>query len=138
MHTRLASGVLLAAILAFSIASMAVAARPAFAQSETKGQSWSSMNTLAGDAEKTFETDKAGALAKIDQAERGWRAWLLPGWGEPEPSWLRTHPVTEERIRRLLALELPSMPGHTHAANFAPAVAPARGVSRWRPGGLGR
>jgi len=69
MHTRLASGVLLAAILAFSIASMAVAARPAFAQSETKGQSWSSMNTLAGDAEKTFETDKAGALAKLDQAE---------------------------------------------------------------------
>jgi hypothetical protein len=69
MHTRLASGVLLAAILAFSIASMAVAARPAFAQSETPGQAWSSMNTLAGDAEKTFETDKAGALAKLDQAQ---------------------------------------------------------------------
>jgi hypothetical protein len=69
MHTRLASGVLLAAILAFSVATMAVAARPAFAQSETRGQAWSSINTAVGDAEKTFETDKAGALAKVDQAQ---------------------------------------------------------------------
>lgn len=69
MHTKIASGVLLAAILAFSIASIAVTARPAFAQSETKGQAWNSINSALGDAEKTFETDKAGALAKVDQAQ---------------------------------------------------------------------
>lgn len=80
----------------------------------------------------------ASALAKIDQAERSWRAWLLPGWGNPEPSWLRTHPATEDRIRRLRVLELPPTPDHMNAANFAPAVAPARGVPCWRPGGLGR
>ena len=26
------------------------------------------------------------------------------GWGNPEPSWLRTHPATEERISLLLSL----------------------------------
>ncbi|MGH8472643.1 MAG: Zn-dependent protease, partial [Gammaproteobacteria bacterium] len=30
--------------------------------------------------------------------------FLLPVWGLPKPSWLRTHPPTEERVRRLLAL----------------------------------
>lgn len=43
-------------------------------------------------------------LAKIAAAERGWRRWLLPGWGAPQPSWLRTHPSTEERLRRLADL----------------------------------
>ncbi|BBL70072.1 zinc metalloprotease HtpX [Methylogaea oryzae] len=43
-------------------------------------------------------------LAKIEVAQRGWRRWLLPGWGSPEPSWLRTHPSTEERIQRLASL----------------------------------
>lgn len=47
----------------------------------------------------------ASALRRIEQATRSWRAWLLPGWGNPEPSWLRTHPATEERIARLLTLE---------------------------------
>lgn len=47
----------------------------------------------------------ASALAKIERVSRSWRAWLMPGWGNPEPSWLRTHPATEERIARLLALE---------------------------------
>lgn len=44
------------------------------------------------------------ALARIERVSRSWRALLFPGWGNPEPSWLRTHPATEERIRRLLAL----------------------------------
>ncbi|HEX9678862.1 hypothetical protein [Nitrososphaera sp.] len=70
MHkAKITSGTLLAAILVFSIASIAMAARPAFAQGETRGQSWSSINTAVGDAEKTFETDAAGALAKVDQAQ---------------------------------------------------------------------
>lgn len=46
----------------------------------------------------------ASALAKIEKVNRTWRASLLPGWGNPEPSWLRTHPATEERIRRLVQL----------------------------------
>ena len=40
----------------------------------------------------------ASALAKIERVSRSWRAWLLPGWGNPEPSWLRTHPATAERL----------------------------------------
>ncbi|MFN3593950.1 MAG: zinc metalloprotease HtpX [Thiobacillaceae bacterium] len=46
----------------------------------------------------------ASALARIERVSRSWRAWLMPGWGNPEPSWLRTHPVTEERVRRLLEM----------------------------------
>lgn len=45
----------------------------------------------------------ASALIKIDRIRYGLRTWVLPGWGHPEPSWLRTHPTTEERIQRLLA-----------------------------------
>lgn len=44
------------------------------------------------------------ALASIEGVGRSWRKLLLPGWGNPEPSWLRTHPASPERIRRLLAL----------------------------------
>lgn len=54
---------------------------------------------LTGDPEAL-----ALALAKIERASRSWRAWLFPGWGNPQPSWLRTHPATEERIKRLLSL----------------------------------
>lgn len=65
----------------------------------------------------------AEALARIDRAGRSWRGLLLPGWGNPEPSWLRTHPATGERIRRLRAMQ--------------PAPSPARGaVLRWPPGGF--
>ena len=46
----------------------------------------------------------ASALMRIERVSRSWRAWLMPGWGNPEPSWLRTHPATEERVRRLLAM----------------------------------
>lgn len=78
----------------------------------------------------------ASALAKIERVSRGWRAWLLPGWGNPEPSWLRTHPATEERIARLQALAqaavLPQWPS-------APAVARhPLPPPRWRAGGLWR
>ncbi len=44
------------------------------------------------------------ALRKIESVNRSWRTFLLPGWGNPEPSWLRTHPSTEERIRRIQLL----------------------------------
>lgn len=46
----------------------------------------------------------AVALQHLEQINYSWKRWLLPGWGNPEPSWLRTHPTTAERIRRLQAL----------------------------------
>lgn len=46
----------------------------------------------------------ASALAKIERGPHHWFKVWRPGYGVPEPSWLRTHPPTEERIRRLLTL----------------------------------
>lgn len=46
----------------------------------------------------------ASALAKLEQVSRSWRSWLLPGWRNPDPSWLRSHPATEDRVFRLLSL----------------------------------
>jgi len=47
----------------------------------------------------------AGALAKIERLQGGWlEQILLPGRRVLEPSLLRTHPDTEERIARLMAL----------------------------------
>lgn len=80
----------------------------------------------------------ASALAKIEQVSRTWRAWLLPGWGNPEPSWLRTHPATEERIRRLLALDLPAPADSWPLPVFTPEAANVRRVPRWYPGGIWR
>ncbi len=48
----------------------------------------------------------ARALAKIERIQAGWLERIfLPGRRIPEPSLLRTHPPTEERIARLLALK---------------------------------
>lgn len=41
------------------------------------------------------------ALSKIEKINISWRHFLMPGWGNPEPSWLRTHPSTSKRIVRL-------------------------------------
>lgn len=46
----------------------------------------------------------ASALVKIERGSRRLIRVLLPGLGVPEPSWLRTHPPIEERVRRLRAL----------------------------------
>lgn len=46
----------------------------------------------------------ACALGKIERLSRSWRFFLQPGWGNPEASWLRTHPATADRIARLLSL----------------------------------
>jgi heat shock protein HtpX len=46
------------------------------------------------------------ALRKLDRAQCGrWESILLPGGRIPDPSILRTHPSTEDRIARLAALE---------------------------------
>lgn len=45
----------------------------------------------------------ASALIKLERVQQGFvRRVLFPGQGVPEPSWLRTHPTTEERIQRLM------------------------------------
>lgn len=80
----------------------------------------------------------ASALAKIEKVSRNWRAWLLPGWGNPEPSWLRTHPATEERIRRLLALDLAAPSDSVPLPAFVPEARTVRQSPRWYPGGIWR
>lgn len=81
----------------------------------------------------------AAALARIEAVARGWRGWLLPGWGNPEPSWLRTHPPTAERIRRLLALEVPRRADEwTALPEFAERRATPYRASRWHPFGIWR
>ena len=48
----------------------------------------------------------ASALAKIERRQGGWfEKILMPGRGIPEPSLLRTHPETAQRIERLLSLK---------------------------------
>ena len=63
----------------------------------------------------------------------------LPGWGNPEPSWLRTHTAAEARIARLM--ELAPQPSQTLLfqtdylvpRSFAPMCPPRRGLSGlWR------
>jgi heat shock protein HtpX len=49
----------------------------------------------------------ASALATLERRQRGrWEGLILPGSRLPEPSLLRTHPKTEDRIARLMALRL--------------------------------
>ena len=61
---------------------------------------------LTGDAEGL-----ALALLKLDRrVGRFWEEMFLPGRRIPEPSLLRTHPPTAERVRRLRALSGPRRP----------------------------
>ncbi len=81
----------------------------------------------------------ASALAKIERVSRSWRAWLWPGWGNPEHSCLRTRPATQERIARLLTLAPgPASALPLRAPHFLPESALATRPPRWRPSGLWR
>jgi heat shock protein HtpX len=86
----------------------------------------------------------ASALARLE-SQRGslWERVFLPGRREPEPSLLRTHPRTEERIERLLELSREERP------QLVPGVMPVdtifllpnhypevRRTPRWHIGGL--
>ena len=56
--------------------------------------------TLTGDPDGL-----ASALALLEEKQRGiWEGMFLPGATVPQPSLLRTHPKTEDRIARLNAL----------------------------------
>jgi heat shock protein HtpX len=75
----------------------------------------------------------ASALAKLERHQRGvWERILLPGRGLPEPSLLRSHPPTGERIARLAELS-------GAAAEPRPTVAGLRAIARepialpWQP-----
>lgn len=65
----------------------------------------------------------ASALRKLETHHGGrWERVLLPGRKLPEPSLLRTHPSTDERIQRLLSLDsnVPQMPGTPSAFERPP------------------
>jgi heat shock protein HtpX len=87
----------------------------------------------------------ASALARLEQLRGGLLTRiLLPERGNPEPSLLRTHPVTEERVRRLLRLagEERPRPAPLRAAALDPGlrlpVFPRTRLvpPRWRMSGL--
>ena len=82
----------------------------------------------------------ASALEKLERYERGVLARvLLPGHYNPQPSVLRTHPATAERVARLLELERPPEPawgapfGTPRAVFELPAeLLPVTRAPRWR------
>lgn len=80
---------------------------------------------LTGDAEGL-----ASALLKLDRrVGRFWEEMFLPGRRIPEPSLLRTHPPTAERVRRLRALSGPRRPVPDGAPVHVPGgdrIAPPR------------
>jgi heat shock protein HtpX len=76
----------------------------------------------------------ASALTRMQKVRGGFFEHILfPGRREPEPSVLRTHPTTEERVRRLKQLTVTPW-RHWHEGPAAPRLtraASARGP-RWR------
>jgi heat shock protein HtpX len=84
----------------------------------------------------------AEALQKIEQQQSNiWGRLLIPGWRVPDPSVFRTHPNTEERVKRLLQLQVDS------AAIYNEIELPQRNLlpekldrelqrPKWRPIGL--
>jgi heat shock protein HtpX len=89
---------------------------------------------LSGDPEAL-----ARALHKIDSFQgRMWENVCMPGRNVPVPSLLRTHPPTEERIRRLLELRAPQRkPLHVPELNAVAAhFIPRRERPRYHLTGL--
>lgn len=82
----------------------------------------------------------ASALHLLERIQGGWlERVVMPGRHVPEPSLLRTHPKTEERIERLMNLTTDPQP------QLAPvvvphmqrvAVRPVQAMPRWRVSGL--
>jgi heat shock protein HtpX len=91
----------------------------------------------------TLTRDPAGlasALVKLDRYQgRYWEEILLPGRRMPEPSLLRTHPPTEERIERLLSLlgdaETPAWPTGPIGQRLPPLLDLGAGRPRFRATG---
>lgn len=78
------------------------------------------------------------ALEKIEHAGNAlWERLLLPGPRLPEPAWLRTHPPTEARIRRILEVAR-VLPESSPMVDEEPAWrgGPPPDPPRWRLNGL--
>ncbi len=87
---------------------------------------------LTGDPEAL-----ASALARLERIQGGnWERILLPGRRLPEPSLLRTHPPTEDRIRRLLELA-PAPAMRSIPAREPESLFDALAGARSRPGSPG-
>ena len=57
------------------------------------------------------------ALNKMNQYEKHWlKQMLLPGYRHPQPSLLRTHPLTEARVQRLLKMSSNAQSNSEHNA----------------------
>ena len=81
----------------------------------------------------------ASALAKVERISCSWGNWLMPGWGNPEPSWLRTHPAIQARIARLLELVPPQQVALRSVPRyFTPGPVVISRSPRWYPGGFWR
>lgn len=84
----------------------------------------------------------ASALLKIERLQGGWlEKILLPGRKIPDPSLLRTHPLTEDRVRRLAALKPAEtlgvyQPQPAQRPYSAPRPGPVTRHPRWHLNGL--
>ena len=114
------------------------------------GPTLSALAQLALSRNREYEADRtaaelsgdpaglASALEKLERYQgRFWEQVMLPGRRLPDPSLLRTHPPTEERIARLLELVPPSprlgLMGRSGLALFKD---PPPRPPRWHVGGL--
>jgi heat shock protein HtpX len=84
--------------------------------------------------------DPMGLVAALQKMERHtgriWEEIFLPGRRTPDPSVLRTHPLTEDRVARLRALEIPSgptlsLPDNGSAHHGSVQEVPRRARHRW-------
>lgn len=93
--------------------------------------------SLTGDPEGL-----ASALANLEKRQQGkWEGLVLPGSRLPEPSLLRSHPKTEDRIARLMALkagERHAYPTPVERAEPGPSIVPpiGRPKIRWQRFGV--
>lgn len=84
----------------------------------------------------------ASALAKLEKAQGlYWESLMLPGSRQPAPSVLRTHPKTEDRVARLMALKTriaaepefgdePAMPPLRRRRSLVPGIRLPQGFDR--------
>jgi heat shock protein HtpX len=77
----------------------------------------------------------AGALRRLEQVQGGWLERIfMPGRREPQPSILRTHPDTDERIARLQALK-PELQNESQLAGAGQAFDPRGSLGEGAPRG---